>query len=163
MSCKFCRRILTQRIHDLLNLLKSFDSLHCYRLNCIFIIAELLIHLDHCIPQSLTLCFVVCCCLTKRHSRNDCILVSCICTDEAAITFFKTKEIGTFSTVFKTEDLLSDKFESGQYFDQVYTVAFCDCISKVCGYDCLDQCTVFRKTSVYCLALAEFIVCKKAS
>ena len=149
VSCKFCRRILTQGIHDLLDLLKSFDSLHGYRLDRIFVITKLFIHLDHCIPQSLALRLVVCCCFAKCHCRNDCILVSCICTDQAAIALFKSKEIGSFSALFKSEDLLSDKLESCQDLDQFYTVPLGDCICKVCGNNCLDQCTVLRKASVY--------------
>ena len=163
MSCKFCRRILTQRIHDLLDLLKSFDSLHGHRLDRIFIITKLFVHLDHCIPESLALSLVVCSSFAECHCSNDRIFVPCICTDQAAVALFKSKEIASLAALLESKDLLSDKLKSCQNLDQLHSVSLRDRICQVCGNDCLDQCAILRKTSVDCFLLADLIVCQQTS
>ena len=97
---------------------KSFDTFQCDRLDVIFVVAVFLVHIDHGIPQCLTLCLVVSCCFTQSHRCNDRIFVSCMCSDQAAIALLESEEVGSFSTLFKTKDLLSDVFESGQDFDE---------------------------------------------
>ena len=69
----------------------------------------------------------------------------------------------SFSALFKSKDLLSDKLKSCKDLDQFYTIPLGDCICKIGCNNCLDQCTVLRKASVYGFALADLIVCKKAS
>ena len=163
MSCKLCRRILTECCHNLLDLLESLNAFHGNCLDRIFIISKLLIHVDHCIPESLALCLVVSCCLTKCHSCNDSIFISCIGSDQAAVALLKSEQICTLATVFKSKDLLSDVFKSGKYFDEVYTVSLGDRICQVCCNNSLYKSSILRKASVYSLSLAQLIVCEKAS
>ena len=163
MSCKLCRRILTECCHNLLDLLESLNAFHGNCLDRIFIISKLLIHVDHCIPESLALCLVVSCCLTKCHSCNDSIFISCIGSDQAAVALLKSEKICTLATVFKSKDLLSDVFKSGKYFDEVYTVSLGDRICQVCCNNSLYKSSILRKASVYSLSLAQLIVCEKAS
>ena len=163
MSGKLSRRILTKCCHDLLDLLKSLDTLHGNCLNGILIVTELLIHIDHCIPESLALCLIVSSSFAKCHGSNNGILVSCIGSDKAAVALLKSEKICTLATVLKSEDLLSDVFESGKYFDKIHVVSLGNGICQVCCNDSLYKSSVLRKASVYSLSLAQLIVCKKAS
>ena len=163
MSCKLCRRILTKSIHDLLDLLKSFNSFQSYGFDIILIISVLIIHLDHCIPESFSLSFIVSGSLAQCHCSHNRILISCICTDQTAIALFKAEKISSLSTVLKSQDLLTDKLKSCQNLNEINAIAFCNGICQIAGNNCLDQSAVLRKASVYCSALSDLIVCKKTA
>ena len=86
-----------------------------------------------------------------------------MCSDQAAIALLESEEVGSFSTLFKTKDLLSDVFESGQDFDETQSVGSGDRSCHVCSNDRADYCSVFRKAAVCCLSLAQLVFFKQAS
>ena len=82
--------------------------------------------------------------------------------DQAAITFFKSKEICPFPCRLESKDLLSDILKSGQNLDKPDIVAFGYGVRQIGGYNGLNEIAVVRKAADF-LALADLIVCKQAT
>ena len=75
-------KVKRETITKYIDILVSAKILYqCDRFDIFFIISVFFIHINHCIPQCLTLCLIVSCRLTKRHSCNNCIFISCISTN----------------------------------------------------------------------------------
>ena len=162
VSSDLCRRILAQCLKDLLNLLKSFDTFQGDGFDIIFVVAVALIHIQHCIPERLALCFIESCCFSEGHGCNNSIFISRVGTDQAAVALLKSKQVCTLTALFKAKDLLSDILKSSQHLDQACPIIFCNGICHICGNDGLDQNAVIRK-SFYCFCLSDLIICKKAA
>ena len=82
-----------------------------------------------------------------------------MCTDQAAITFLKSKQICTLFALLKAQDLLSDILKSGQYLDQTDSVGLCNGICKVCGNDRLNQRTILRQSLFLLLSAKTYYYC----
>ena len=78
---------------------QSLDAFEGDGLDIIFIIAIFLIHIDHGIPEGLTLCLIVSCSLAESHRCNDCILISGMGADEAAVALLESEEVSAFSAL----------------------------------------------------------------
>ena len=105
-------------LQDGLDLLQTLDAFEGDGLDIIFIITIFLIHIDHGIPESLTLCLIVSRSLAEGHRGNDCILIPGMGADEAAVALLETEEVSAFSALLKAQDLLADVLEAGQNLDE---------------------------------------------
>ena len=147
MPCKLFRRILAELCHHLLNLLCSVNSFECHCCESFFIF---LIHINHCIPECFSLSFIVRSNLAKHHNRYTGIFIPCISSGKAAIALFQSKHIIMRSCLLEEFNLLSNIFESCQYFDQCSIIISCNCLCHICCYDCLNKCRILWHCSVLC-------------
>ena len=125
------RRIVAELLHQSGDLLEAVDTLHCDRVLGLFVVAVLLVDIQHLIPERQALLLVEGGGFAEHHDRARRVLVSRVRAGKAAVALFQAEDIVVGVLLLEDLDLLADVLEAGQDFLVVQAVVFRDASREV--------------------------------
>ena len=140
-------RIVTKLVHKGCDLLSAFLALHGDSVLTFLVVAVLVVHIDHSVPNALALLLVESSELAEHHNRYNSVLISCVGSCQASVRLLETEYIVVALAVLLEElDLLADVLKACENLDVLKAIVLSNSLSHVGCNDCCNE----RRVSGHC-------------